>query len=446
MSEILSISIGNTGTKIGLDFWELLCLEENIDPCGKFNSLHQNWKFGYHKFFNEVSSQTYTPRALFIDTDPNIFSIVNTKNLFNPAYTISGIKSLNGNFAKGISSKYYNNESITLIDASLENLRKLAENSNSFEGFMITHSVAGGTGSSLTSILLEKLSEEYPKKIKSTISVMPSENNNEYLESYNVMHCMNSLIENADITFSYDNNALKDICKRTFRTENIGFDNYNRLIAHAMSSITCCIRNDGCLNESLNANLNNHISYSPMHFLITSQFPLWPPEKTCLPPEYSDYDITFEVFNSDYFMIKCDITFQKLMQTSLLYRGNCIPRNISLALNNVKFDMKIEFVEWYSRGIMCGIDHDIPEIFPKSELVKITKHAFLCFNSCAISDMFIKLLSEFDISYANKICLDRIHQEGFDDEVLINDRERVKMLLEDYGEAAKEYQYDESEV
>ncbi len=40
-----------------------------------------------------------------------------------------------------------------------------AEGSDSLEGFVLTHSIGGGTGSGLGSFLLEKLHERFPKKL-----------------------------------------------------------------------------------------------------------------------------------------------------------------------------------------------------------------------------------------------------------------------------------------
>eukprot|EP00056_Hartaetosiga_gracilis_P005120 m.81536 g.81536 ORF g.81536 m.81536 type:complete len:96 (-) comp12059_c0_seq8:1279-1566(-) len=48
-----------------------------------------------------------------------------------------------------------------------------ADGSDSLEGFMLTHSVAGGTGSGLGSYFLERLNDRYPKKLVQTYSVFP---------------------------------------------------------------------------------------------------------------------------------------------------------------------------------------------------------------------------------------------------------------------------------
>ena len=48
-----------------------------------------------------------------------------------------------------------------LLDQTVENLRLLSENCSSLQGFMITHSIGGGTGSGFTARFLEEIASEY---------------------------------------------------------------------------------------------------------------------------------------------------------------------------------------------------------------------------------------------------------------------------------------------
>lgn len=50
-------------------------------------------------------------------------------------------------------------------DEILEMIDREADGSDSLEGFLMTHSTAGGTGSGLGSYLLERLNDRYPKKL-----------------------------------------------------------------------------------------------------------------------------------------------------------------------------------------------------------------------------------------------------------------------------------------
>lgn len=58
----------------------------------------------------------------------------------------------------------------------MDMIEREADGSDSLEGFVILHSISGGTGSGLGSFLLEKLNERFPKKILSTYSVFPNIN------------------------------------------------------------------------------------------------------------------------------------------------------------------------------------------------------------------------------------------------------------------------------
>ena len=61
-------------------------------------------------------------------------------------------------------------------DEILDMIDREADGSNSLEGFVMTHSIAGGTGSGLGSYLLEALNDRFPKKLIQTYSVFPNDN------------------------------------------------------------------------------------------------------------------------------------------------------------------------------------------------------------------------------------------------------------------------------
>lgn len=44
-----------------------------------------------------------------------------------------------------------------------------------FQGFVLCHSIAGGTGSGMGSYFLEKIADRFPKKLVQTYSVFPNQ-------------------------------------------------------------------------------------------------------------------------------------------------------------------------------------------------------------------------------------------------------------------------------
>ena len=86
------------------------------------------------------------------------------------------------------------------------------------QGFQITHSLGGGTGAGMGTLLISKIREEYPDRIMCTYSVCPSPKvSDTVVEPYNATLSVHQLVENADQCFCLDNEALYDICFRTLK-------------------------------------------------------------------------------------------------------------------------------------------------------------------------------------------------------------------------------------
>lgn len=61
-----------------------------------------------------------------------------------------------------------------MIDIVMERCYKLAENCSGLQGFFVFHSFGGGTGSGFTSLLMQKLSQDFGKKSKLEFVVYPA--------------------------------------------------------------------------------------------------------------------------------------------------------------------------------------------------------------------------------------------------------------------------------
>jgi tubulin beta len=68
--------------------------------------------------------------------------------------------SAGNNWAKG-----HYTEGAELVDNVMEVVRKEAEGCDCLQGFQIAHSLGGGTGSGMGTLLLSKIREEYPDRM-----------------------------------------------------------------------------------------------------------------------------------------------------------------------------------------------------------------------------------------------------------------------------------------
>jgi hypothetical protein len=87
----------------------------------------------------------------------------------------------------------------------LDMIDREADGSDSLEGFMMLHSIAGGTGSGLGSYMLERLNDRFPKKLIQTYSVFPNTQDGDIVvQPYNSLLSMRRLTQNADSVVSRD--------------------------------------------------------------------------------------------------------------------------------------------------------------------------------------------------------------------------------------------------
>ncbi|KAM7272603.1 hypothetical protein ACFE04_027266 [Oxalis oulophora] len=87
-----------------------------------------------------------------------------------------------------------------------------------FVGFQVCHSLGGGTGSGMGTLLISKIREEYPDRMMLTLSVFPTPKvSDTVVEPYNATLSIHQLVENVDECMVLDNEALYDICFSTLK-------------------------------------------------------------------------------------------------------------------------------------------------------------------------------------------------------------------------------------
>ena len=166
--------------------------------------------------------------------------------LSNELSFFSGQSGAGNNWAKG-----HYTEGAELIDSVLDVVRKEAEGCDCVQGFQLTHSLGGGTGSGMGTLLISKIREEYPDRIMNTFSVVPSPKvSDTVVEPYNATLSVHQLVENTDETYCIDNEALYDICFRTLKLTTPTYGDLNHLVSATMSGVTTCLRFPGQVRQS----------------------------------------------------------------------------------------------------------------------------------------------------------------------------------------------------
>lgn len=158
---------------VGFEFWKRLCAEHGINPDGILEDFATEGVDRKDVFFYQADDEHYKPRSILVDLEPRVINTI-LNSPYSKLYNQENVfLSKNGggagnNWASGYSQgEKLNEEIFDIIDRE-------ADGSDSLEGFVLCHSIAGGTGSGMGSNILEKLSDRFPKKLVQTYSVFPN--------------------------------------------------------------------------------------------------------------------------------------------------------------------------------------------------------------------------------------------------------------------------------
>ncbi len=386
----------------------------------------------FNTFFSETGSGKHVPRAIFVDLEPSVVDQVRTgtyRQLFHPEQLITGKEDAANNYARG-----HYTVGRTLLDQTIDSVRKLANQCTGLQGFIISRSFGGGTGSGFASLLMERLSADFGKKSKLEFSVYPAPHiSTTIVEPYNSVLTTHTTLEHSDCTFMVDNEAIYDICRKNLNIERPDYVNINRLLAQVMSSITASLRFDGSLNVDLTEFQTNLVPYPRIHFPMTAYAPVISAEKA-YHESLSTKEITTACFEPVNQMVKCDPRQGKYMACCLLYRGDVVPKDVNTAIANIKSNGTIQFVDWCPTGFKVGINSQAATAVPGGDLAKVQRSVCMLSNTTAIAEAWARLDHKFDLMYAKRAFVHWYVGEGMEEGEFSEAREDLAALEKDYEE------------
>jgi len=295
----------------------------------------------------------YVPRAVLADLEPGVLDSIRGSNvgrMFRPDNMLAGQSGAGNNWAKG-----HYTEGAELIDSVMDVIRKEAENCDCLQGFQVCHSLGGGTGSGMGTLLISKIREEFPDRMMCTFSVVPSPKvSDTVVEPYNATLSVHQLVENADEVFCIDNEALYDICFRTLKMTNPSYGDLNKLVSSVMSGVTCSLRFPGQLNSDLRKLAVNLIPFPRLHFFLVGFAPLMPSAskgyRAITVPE-----LTQQMFDPRNMMAACDPRNGRYLTASAIFRGKIPTKEVDDQMLNVQNKNSNYFVEWIPNNIKSSV-------------------------------------------------------------------------------------------
>ena len=82
------------------------------------------------------------------------------------------------------------------------------------------------------------------------------------------------------------------------------------------------------------------------------------------------------------------------MACCMLYRGDVVPRDVNIAINDIKSKRHVQFVDWIPTGFKVGINSEPPMVVPGGDLGKVQKALCMLSNTTAIVRKRIEKIGE----------------------------------------------------
>jgi tubulin beta len=354
--EIVQIQVGQCGNQIGTKFWSDVADEHGIGPTGFYCGDSDFQLDRINVYFNESASARYVPRSILVDLDPAALDSVRGGlygQLFRPDNFIFGQCSTGNNWARG-----FYTDGAEIFQSVLDALRKEAERCDVLEAVQLEHSLGGGTGSGLGSLLLNRLRDDYSDRILCTYSVFPSQKMSDtVVEPYNATFTISKLTEDSDGAFCVDNEALYNLCSRNLHLPRPTFGDMNHLVSNFMCGVTCPGRFPGQLNGGLGKLLLNLVPFPRLHFFVCGLAPL-----TARGSEISPMTVPGLVtglFDPRGLMFSCDPRAGMYYAVSAQFRGQTSSQEVDEQLFKFWSHNTPYFADWIPRNIMSSLC-DVP--------------------------------------------------------------------------------------
>ena len=393
-----------------------------MDNNGNYHGTEEIQRAKLNVYFNEASSGKYVPRSVNVDLEPGTIDAVknsNIGNLFRPDNFIFGQSSAGNVWAKG-----HYTEGAELVDSVMDVVRREAEGCDSLQGFQITHSLGGGTGSGMGTLLISKIREEFPDRMMATFSIVPSPKTSDtVVEPYNAPLSIHQLVENSDETFCIDNEALYDICLKTLKLNQPSYNELNHLVSSVMSGVTTSLRYPGQLNSDLRKLAVNLVPFPRLHFFMVGYAPL-----TSLgSKEFRSLtvpELTQQMFDARNMMAASDPRNGRYLTVAAFFRGKVSVKEVEDEMYKVQTKNSAYFVEWIPNNVQSAVC----SVAPKD----LDMAATFIGNSTSIQELFKRVGDQFSAMFRKKAFLHWYTSEGMDEMEFTEAESNMNDLVSEY--------------
>ena len=432
---------------VGHEFWKQLCAEHGISPEGLLQPFVQSSALDRKDvFFYQADDDHYIPRSILLDLEPRVINgIMNSsyKHLFNSENVF--VSREGGGAGNNWAMGYAQGEALS--EEVLDMIDREADNSDSLEGFVLCHSIAGGTGSGMGSYLLEQLNDRFPKKLIQTYSVFPNQasagpagdasvigddlgSSDVVVQPYNSILSLKRLALNADCVVVLDNTALNRIATERLRIDNPSVSQLNSLVSTVMAASTTTLRYPSAMNNDLVGLVASLIPTPRCHFLMCGYTPLTVESQASAVRKTTVLDVMRRLLQTKNIMVSANPRKGAYISILNIIQGSVDPSQVHKSLQRLRERGQVNFIKWGPASVQVALSRKSPYI----ETPHKVSGMMLANNTC-MAELFRRAIRQFDQLRRRNAFLDNYRRQPMFAEDLgefDESREVVQGVVDEY--------------
>lgn len=423
MRESITLQVGQCGNQIGKEFWDKISYEHGITQSGTLAApKHCDRK---DVFFYETDDNKFIPRSILIDLEPRaIQNITNSGITHENIFLDANGGGAGNNWAHGYArGRELQNDIFDMI-------QREAEACDDMDSFMLFHSIAGGTGSGLGSLMLENLRDYYPKKIIQSYSIFP--NNDEVsdvvVQPYNSMLTLQRLSLCCDSVIAIDNTSLTKINNglisgnknKQQESFSMNFSMVNMLVGSVIAASTSTIRFPTYIYSDLRSLNSVLIPVEKLKFVIPSYTPFTLNNR--LNRKTDCQDIMRKLLLPNSRLVTTDVT-----------RTNQIISMVSILQGVTSLDVQKSIFYAFERECLNFVKWMPPSFHVVRSNVEGLKSGISLTNDSSFSGILTKIADQFDRLKKKNAFIDMYKKYSHDLTEFEECREVVQTLIDAYN-------------
>lgn len=388
-------------------------------------------------FFYQADDDHFVPRNLMIDLEPRVIHSIQSsvyRELYNQEnfFVAKDGGGAGNNWASG------HRQGSEHEDHVMEMIDREADGSDSLEGFVLCHSIAGGTGSGMGSFLLERLNDHFPKKLIQTYSVFPNWDNSPdvVVQPYNSILTLKRLALNADAVVVLDNTALNRIAVDRLKLLNPTVNQLNSLVSTVMAASTTTLRYPGYMNNDLIGLVASLIPTPRCHFLMTGYTPIVLSEGHAAGVRKTTVlDVMRRLTQAKNIMVSTSTRKGCYISILNIIQGAVDPTQVHKALQRIRERKLVNFIPWGPASIQVALSRKSPYIESANKV-----SGLMIANHTSMAQLFGRTVNQYDKLKKKNAFLDQYRKEPMFAENLDefdSSRDVVVDLIEEYKAAER---------